>query len=124
LRPKKSKLALIGAVLAVSHTFAEPMPQAARAEVLAVLNTLEVSSCQFNRNGKWYSGADAKKHLLRKLDYVESRYTLKSAEQFIDLAASESSYSGIAYQVKCTGTTSIDSNTWMKRELRSARLNK
>jgi hypothetical protein len=100
------------------------MPFSARAELLAVLNTLEASGCQFNRNGKWYSGADAKKHLVRKLDYVESKYALKSAEQFIDLAASESSYSGIAYQVKCTGTTSIDSNTWMKRELRSARLNK
>ena len=113
-----------GAVVAASQAVAETMPAAAHAEVLKVLNTLETSSCQFNRNGKWYSGADAKKHLLRKLEYVESKHALKSAEQFIDLAASESSYSGIAYQVKCTGTTSIDSNTWMKRELRQARLNK
>ncbi len=124
MRREKSKLVLIGAVLAASHAIAEPMPLAARAEVLAVLNALETSGCQFNRNGKWYSGADAKKHLVRKLDYVESKYALKSAEQFIDLAASESSYSGVAYQVKCTGTTSSDSNTWMKRELHHARHNK
>jgi hypothetical protein len=124
LQLKKSTLAFITLVFAASQAVAEPMPVAARTELLTVLNTLETSGCQFNRNGKWYSGADAKKHLLRKLDYVESQYALKSAEQFVDLAASESSYSGIAYQVKCTGTSSSDSNTWMKRELYRGRLNK
>jgi hypothetical protein len=124
LRHEKFELVLIGALLAVCHAIAEPLPLAARAEVLAVLNTLETSGCQFNRNGKWYSGVEAKKHLMRKLDYVESKYALKSAEQFIDLAASESSYSGIAYQVKCTSTPSSDSNTWMKRELNQARQKK
>jgi hypothetical protein len=31
------------------------------------MSRLEVAGCEFNRNGKWYSGANAKFHLLRKL---------------------------------------------------------
>jgi hypothetical protein len=124
LKPNSTILFACSVALASSLAYAEPLPPVARSEVLGMLKTLEASGCQFNRNGKWYSGPDAKTHLLRKLDYVESKHALKTAEQFIDLAASESSFSGIAYQVRCAGATSIDSNVWMKKELRQARLNK
>ncbi len=54
-------------------TTAAPLPPAARADVDALLTRLQSSGCEFNRNGSWYSGAEAKAHLLKKLDYLEAR---------------------------------------------------
>jgi len=78
---------------------------------------LEVSGCQFNRNGAWYSAPEAKGHLLRKLEYIEGRSTIKSTEQFIELAASKSSSSGKAYQVKCGGESPVESKRWLTQQL-------
>ena len=47
--------------------WADPLPPAAKAEVKALLDKLIASSCEFNRNGDWYSAAEAKSHLERKL---------------------------------------------------------
>ncbi|MDR5753038.1 MULTISPECIES: DUF5329 family protein [unclassified Caballeronia] len=58
----------------------------------------------FNRNGTWYSGMEAKAHLLAKLHYLENRTTLTSTEQFIELAARKSSVSGKPYLVQCGET--------------------
>lgn len=104
-------------------TMASAAPTAApvRAEIDALLGKLQSSGCQFNRNGSWYSGAEAKSHLLRKLEYFEDKGTVKNAEQFIELAASKSSSSGKAYQVKCSGESAVDSKHWLTNELAALR---
>ena len=68
-----------------------------RAEIDALLSKLQASDCQFNRNGAWHSGAEAKEHLQRKFDYLERRGAIDSAEKFIELAASRSSTTGKVY---------------------------
>ena len=69
---------------------ATPLPPAARAEVDALLARLQSSGCEFNRNGSWHSGAEAKAHLLKKLDYLEGKNLVTTAEQFIARGASGS----------------------------------
>ncbi len=100
---------------------AAPLPAPARAEVDALLARLQTSGCQFNRNGSWYSGAEAKDHLLRKLDYLERKDMVKNAEQFIELGAATSSASGKPYMVKCGAAAPVESKAWLTAELKAIR---
>ncbi|HKY01096.1 MAG TPA: DUF5329 family protein [Burkholderiales bacterium] len=100
---------------------AAPAPATTRAEIDALLDKLESSGCQFNRNGTWHNAAEAKTHLLRKLEYLEDKDAVQSTEQFIALAASKSSSSGKPYSVKCGGAAPIVSQTWLNRELEALR---
>ena len=70
-------------------------------EITELLEVLGSSDCKFNRNGSWYSADQSKKHLLSKLNYIETRTVLNNTEQFIDLGASKSSWTGRPYLVKC-----------------------
>lgn len=107
--------------LACASSQAAPLPAAARAEVDALLTRLQSSGCQFNRNGSWYNGADARTHLLRKLEYLEKKDLVKNAEQFIDLGASTSSSSGKPYMVKCGAAAPVESKAWLNAELKAIR---
>lgn len=100
---------------------AAPTLPTVRAEIEALLANLQASDCQFNRNGTWYSGSEAKNHLLRKLKYFEGKGTIQSAEQFIELAASQSSSSGQVYQVKCSGLSTVASQAWFTQQLTAIR---
>ncbi len=109
------------ATFAPAFVKADPLPPAAKAEVAALLDKLTASSCHFNRNGDWHSAAEAKTHLERKLNYLEDKNLVKTAEQFIDLGASRSSMSGKPYLVRCGGTAPVESKTWLTRELATVR---
>ncbi len=100
---------------------AAPLPPAARAEVDALLNRLQTSGCEFNRNGSWYAGAAAKAHLLKKLDYLEGKDMVQTAEQFIARGASGSSMSGKPYLVRCAGKAPVESAKWLTTELQRVR---
>lgn len=101
--------------------WAEPTPAPVRTEIDALLNRLASSGCRFLRNGSWHDGARAKAHLLGKLDYIEKRGTVQSAEQFIELAASRSSLSGRAYQVRCGDGAPVESRRWLSAQLATLR---
>lgn len=110
------------ASLALSFSIhAAPLPAPARAEVDALLNRLQTSGCEFNRNGSWYTGADAKAHLLKKLDYMEGKDMVSTAEQFIERGATGSSMSGKPYLVRCAGKAPVESAQWLKAELQQVR---
>jgi len=104
-----------------SMAAAAPMPPAARAEVDSLLTRLQTSGCQFNRNGSWHAGADARGHLLKKLDYLEGKGLVTTAEQFIAQAASVSSVSGKPYLVRCAGQAPVESAKWLAVELQQVR---
>jgi hypothetical protein len=114
---------LIAALAATLGAAATAAPTAApvRAEIDAQLGKLQTSGCQFNRNGSWYSGAEAKSHLLRKLEYFEDKGNVQNTEQFIELAASKSSSSGKPYQVKCGNAAAVPSRQWLTVELNAIR---
>ena len=100
-----------------SLAIAAPTPAPVRAEIDALLAKLEASGCEFNRNGSWHSSAEAKSHLLRKLEYIERRGTVQNTEQFIELAASASSTSKKPYLVRCGTQAPVRSQEWLTREL-------
>ncbi|AKJ29110.1 DUF5329 domain-containing protein [Caldimonas brevitalea] len=98
-----------------------PLPAATRSEIGALLNRLESSGCRFNRNGSWHAAAEAKQHLLRKLDYLEGKNAVTSTERFIELGASSSSSSGKPYLVQCGTAPAVESAKWLRTELNELR---
>lgn len=101
---------------------ATPTPPAIRAEIDALMARMKASGCQFERNGSWHSATDAQAHLIRKLEYIEKRReTLASTEQFIEVAAAKSSFTGKPYRVKCGGGAALPSRDWLNRELQALR---
>jgi hypothetical protein len=119
------RLALKGAwvalLLGAMPLHAAPLPEAARGEIEGVLARLAASGCQFKRNGSWHSAVEAEVHLRRKLEYLQDRGAVVSAEQFIERAASKSSISGLAYQVKCGSRAPVASGPWLRAELQALR---
>ena len=107
--------------LALSTLLACSSSQAAfneegKREVDALLAFVESSGCLFIRNGSEHQPADARKHLQKKLDYLEDKGKVDSPEDFIALAATESSMSGEPYQVNCQGQLQPSAN-WLNTEL-------
>lgn len=92
-------------------------PQATKAEIAHLFTTLEASNCQFNRNGSWYGAKEASAHLGTKYKYLQDKDLVPSAEKFIERAATESSLSGKAYQIKCADNVPQPSAPWFKAAL-------
>src|SRR5215469_1088500 len=86
-------------------------------EVAALLAYVGGSHCAFIRNGKAYGAADARSHLQYKLKYLLQEHKVSSAEDFIALAATESSMSGKPYLVNCDGVEQPSAD-WLQDELR------
>jgi len=111
--------AVLSSLMSLSH--ATPVPPSARVEIDALLAKLLSSACEFNRNGTWHTAAEARTHLLGKLDYLEGKNLVQSADQFIELGASTSSYSGKPYRVKCGNAAPVESRVWLSSELKVIR---
>lgn len=106
--------------LAVPAALAAPSPQAER-EIHRLMEALSTSSCEFQRNGTWHGREEARKHLQRKYDYLRKRDLADTAELFIERAASRSSVSGRAYQVRCPGQPVQPAAAWFRRQLDALR---
>ncbi|MFC0350110.1 DUF5329 domain-containing protein [Undibacterium danionis] len=106
------------------NSVAAQTPQVTRAEIDMLLKKLQISGCQFNRNGTWYTSAEAQSHLSKKLEYFEKKGMINTTEDFIKFAASSSSTSGKAYQVKCGNEAAVESNNWLNNQLKTLRAGK
>lgn len=113
--------ALLAACLFASQACAAALAPAARVEIDSLLSRLAVSGCRFKRNGTWHMAAEARAHLVRKLEYLVDRGAVASAEQFIERAATRSSMSGQAYLVKCGASPTVLSSKWLYSELQALR---
>ena len=100
------------------HGAALAAPEArAQAEIAHLLDYVATPGCQFNRNGSWHEGAEARSHLRKKYDYLVKRDLVTDAESFIKGAATGSSMSGKDYLVKCGSEKPVPSAQYMKEEL-------
>lgn len=106
-------LALFGATASA----APGLSPASRSEIEGLLSELARSNCQFNRNGTWYGAEEASAHLRKKLEYLDGKGALHSADDFIALAGTRSSRSGTAYAVRCGEETPQASSEWLGRQL-------
>lgn len=89
-------------------------------EIQALLDFVAHSPCTFIRNGKSYDAVLAKKHLEDKLNYLQRRDQVHTAEEFISRAGSQSSLSGEPYRVNCNGREQ-NSADWLTDELKRLR---
>jgi hypothetical protein len=110
-----------GVLLACVVAQAAELSSAAQKEITLLLDRIEASNCSFNRNGSWYPPVEARKHLQMKLDYMVKRNMLASTEEFISKAATASSVSGEAYQIRCGTQAPVASATWLTAELKRLR---
>ena len=68
-------------------------------EIDHILNTVAASDCKFIRNGKEYEAGAAKKHL--NLKRRNGKKYFSNADEFIENLASNSSWSGEPYYIRC-----------------------
>jgi hypothetical protein len=109
-------LALMVGLLLVPLARAEP-PKSVQVEVSFLLGYIEGSGCLFYRNGSWHDSKAAQEHIRDKYKYLAARSLINTTEDFIEKAASESSFTGQAYEVKCSGGVPVTSNLWLRDEL-------
>jgi Family of unknown function (DUF5329) len=110
-------LACLLSVFFISTNTKAAEPAVAKTEIAHLFSVLETSNCQFNRNGTWYSAKDAGAHLRNKYKYLQDNDLIPSAEKFIERAATQSSFSGKAYQIKCADNVVQTSNPWFQAAL-------
>ena len=89
-------------------------------EIQHLLQYIESSGCEFERNGTVYDSKEARSHIERKYDYVKSH--VDETEDFIKYAATKSSMSGSKYQVTCNGSKQTSAE-WLYGELSKYRAN-
>ena len=88
------------------------------AEIDHLLRFIENADCTFIRNGEPHSSQDAGAHIRKKYTYIKRR--IKTTEDFIRYAATQSSMSGQPYQVICDNEKMATAE-WLARELDSLR---
>ncbi len=116
------KLLLLSIFLLMTSSLALAEPAAsAQPEIAYLFSQLKSSGCEFNRNGSWYSAADAAAHLNKKYEYLMQKNLIASADDFIEKAANKSSMSGQPYFVKCKDAPQLESAKWFKETLISYR---
>ena len=89
----------------------------AKQEIAHLFAHLGSSGCEFNRNGTWYPSARAVSHLNRKYEYLLKKGWVRDTEAFIERAATQSSFTGKPYLVRCAGDPPIASAAWLRAEL-------
>jgi hypothetical protein len=114
------------AALVVAATLWLPLARAeapvkVQNEVSFLLGYIAGSGCEFFRNGTWYNSRKAVAHLRDKYKYLIDNNLVTTTEQFIDRGASESSFSGKAYQIRCSGGIPVNSQPWLRERLAELR---
>ncbi|BBM01958.1 DUF5329 domain-containing protein [Microbulbifer sp. GL-2] len=84
-------------------------------EIDHLINFVSSSECTFIRNDSEYSSSDAVKHMNKKYQYFSSK--IYSAEEFIELSATKSTFSGKPYHIKCKNQPAQKSQSWLLNEL-------
>ncbi len=95
--------------------FAIPLTEDQKIE--AMIHSIEVlPGAVFIRNGSEYGGAAAASHLRMKRRNAGSR--IKTASEFIQYCATESSMSGKPYQIRFANGSTMDSAVFFHAELK------
>jgi hypothetical protein len=92
-------------------------PAIAVVEINYLLGFIGRSGCKFYRNGSWYDSNRAQSHLRDKYNYLAARDRIKTADDFIEQAATRSSMSGEEYQIQCEAGPTLPSNRWLRTAL-------
>ena len=88
-------------------------------EIDHLLNYVELSACQYERDGNLHNGTEAVRHLNKRYKYF--RRAIGSTEDFIKYAATKSKRSGKFYKIYCDNEMPANSRDWLLKELRKYR---
>jgi len=108
---------LVGAVLLASLAIGAEAPE--QDAINHLLQFVETSRCTFLRNGVEYDSKSAVNHIKEKYDYFKNQ--IRTAEDFIALAATKSELSGRPYFVRCEKAKEVPTATWLHEELQQYR---
>jgi hypothetical protein len=111
------KLMFVALMLFSTAAAAEGVPPVAQHEINHLFSYLKGSGCQFSRNGSWYTPQEAVDHINDKYQYLIHHDMVNTAEDFIKYAATESSWSGKPYLVKCGSGATEQTGPWFRAEL-------
>jgi len=111
---KTLRLMLIGLMLVATPPAAGAAVDQAEEEIAHLLDTIARSPCHFVRNGVAYGASEAHAHILKKYGYAKP--WIKSAEDFIRLAATQSSTSGEPYRIRCDDQVVLCAD-WLREAL-------
>lgn len=109
-------LCLLSLICTLPLQAMEPTPEA---EINGLILAVEKSGCQFIRNGAAHSALDAAEHL--RLKYRKGKAYAKTAEEFIDNLASQSSLTKTPYYLITPQGEKIASGVWLHSELQGLR---
>ena len=84
-------------------------------EINHLLHFIENTDCRYERNGTFHQGSAAVKHINKKYHYFSD--DISSAEDFIQLSATKSTFSGKYYKIHCGDNIPIKSQDWLLLEL-------
>ena len=102
------------AALGMSMLMLEPLhlqgADSTEREVRLLIDAIAASHCDFNRNGRQHTAAEAAAHL--ELKYARAGRHIDSADEFITQLASSSSFTGRPYLMSCKGDT-LPAEDWM-----------
>ena len=111
-------IALLIVFLLSAVAFAGETVSETEQEIAHLFNYLKGSTCEFYRNGTWYSPSDAAEHTKIKYSWLKDKGLIDTTEEFIDRAASKISMSGNPYMVRCsTSDKPVKSSIWFNKEL-------
>ncbi|MEZ5488992.1 MAG: DUF5329 family protein [Gammaproteobacteria bacterium] len=79
-------------------------------EIDFLINSVGRDGCNLVRNGRKYSGREAREHLRSKRELNAKLFN--STEGFIEIIASKSATSGNPYLIDCRGQPRQTSNAW------------
>ena len=88
-------------------------------EINHLLSAVVSTNCQYERNGTFYNGKDAIKHINKKYAYYAD--DIKSAEDFIKYSATKSKMSGNDYKIHCSNSAPVKSQEWLLKALNDYR---
>ena len=80
-----------------------------------LLAFVKESECRFFRNDKEHSAGEAAAHMQRKYEHFKNE--IKTAEEFIRLAATKSLMTGRLYYVKLKNGEKMTSEAWLLQAL-------
>ncbi len=87
----------------------------AEREIEYLIEAIGESDCDFIRNGKRHTAADAEGHI--RMKYKRGRRYASTAELFIERLASKSSMSKKPYLMACGAEAPVESGDWLSARL-------
>jgi Family of unknown function (DUF5329) len=120
---RSAKILALGLALAlvIAPVARAAPPASVVQEINYLIRYIEGSGCEFNRNGIWNNSTTAAAHVRGKYDFLLRQGRIDTAKDFIDKAATESSFSGQPYEIRCGGDLPMPSSLWLSNALRRYR---